>query len=160
MQIVSILYFFPPRKQVLTFHANCLHWRQFAWKVKSCFLGKIRKNIISLLPIELAQRVVKVKQLGSQWGPCPAVQMHMLVQHYNFSCLGSLISRGAPQETLSSRLNIWTVYPCCSVASLLTLFWFASQQLNPSTLEFLKWTIPSLNWTHPLLQIGASIKNQ
>ena len=29
-------------KQVLTFHANCL-LRQFAWNVKVCFLGKIRK---------------------------------------------------------------------------------------------------------------------
>ena len=34
-----------PRKQGLTFHANCLHWRQFAWNVETCFLGKIRKNI-------------------------------------------------------------------------------------------------------------------
>ena len=32
-----------PRKQDLAFHANCLHWRQFAWNAKSCFLGKIRK---------------------------------------------------------------------------------------------------------------------
>ena len=32
-----------PRKQVLTFYANCLQWRQFAWNVKSCFLGNIRK---------------------------------------------------------------------------------------------------------------------
>ena len=32
------------RKQVLTFHANCLHWRQFAWNLKTCFLRrKIRK---------------------------------------------------------------------------------------------------------------------
>ena len=31
------------RKQGLTFHANCLLRRQFAWNVKSCFLGKIRK---------------------------------------------------------------------------------------------------------------------
>ena len=30
-----------PRKQNLTFHANCLQWRQFAWNVKTCFLGKI-----------------------------------------------------------------------------------------------------------------------
>ena len=28
------------RKQVLTFHANCLHWRRFVWNVKSCFLEK------------------------------------------------------------------------------------------------------------------------
>ena len=27
-----------PRKQDLTFHANCLYWRQFAWNIKSCFL--------------------------------------------------------------------------------------------------------------------------
>ena len=32
-----------PRKQDLTFHANCLLRRQFAWNVKSCSLGKIRK---------------------------------------------------------------------------------------------------------------------
>ena len=30
-------------KQDLTFHANCLHWRQYAWNVKICFLGKLRK---------------------------------------------------------------------------------------------------------------------
>ena len=33
------------RKQGLTFHANCLLRRQFAWNVKACFWGKIRKNI-------------------------------------------------------------------------------------------------------------------
>ena len=37
-------YFFSPRKQDLTFHANCLQWRKFAWNVKSCFLVKICKN--------------------------------------------------------------------------------------------------------------------
>ena len=36
-----------PRKQDLTYHANCLQWRQFAWNVKSCFLGKIR-NLSSI----------------------------------------------------------------------------------------------------------------
>ena len=40
--IDSIFLIFP-RKQDLTFHANCLQWRQFAWNAKSCFLGKIRK---------------------------------------------------------------------------------------------------------------------
>ena len=38
-----------------------LQWRQFAWNVKTCFLGKNKKNIISLSSAELAQRVVKVK---------------------------------------------------------------------------------------------------
>ena len=35
-----------PRKQDLTFYANGLHWRPFAWNVKTCFLGKIRKKIL------------------------------------------------------------------------------------------------------------------
>ena len=38
-QIGDIFLIFPS-KQYLTFHANCLRWRQFAWNVKSCFLGK------------------------------------------------------------------------------------------------------------------------
>ena len=41
-QIDDIFLIFP-RKQDLTFHANCLLRRQFAWNVISCFLRKIRK---------------------------------------------------------------------------------------------------------------------
>ena len=41
-QIDDIFLIFP-RKQGLTIHANCLPRTQFAWNVKSCFLGKIRK---------------------------------------------------------------------------------------------------------------------
>ena len=40
---IFFLIFF--QKTNLTFHANCLQWRQFAWNVKSCLLGKIRKKI-------------------------------------------------------------------------------------------------------------------
>ena len=40
---LMIFFYFFPRKLDLAFHANCLQWRQFAWNVKSCFLGKIRK---------------------------------------------------------------------------------------------------------------------
>ena len=40
-QILIFLLF--PEKLDLTFHANCLHWRQLAWNIKSCFLGKIRE---------------------------------------------------------------------------------------------------------------------
>ena len=32
-------YFLFPRKEVLTFYANCLHWRQLACNVKTCLLG-------------------------------------------------------------------------------------------------------------------------
>ena len=48
-----------PMKQDLTFHANCIQWRQFARNLKSCFLRK--KKIISLSSSEFAHRVVKAK---------------------------------------------------------------------------------------------------
>ena len=53
-----------PRKQDLTFQANCLLRRQFAWNVKSCFLGKIRKNIskchlLKILPIVLSVKLYR-----------------------------------------------------------------------------------------------------
>ena len=32
-EVLKYISYFP-RKQVLTFHANCLQWRQFAWNVK------------------------------------------------------------------------------------------------------------------------------
>ena len=35
-----VFFFIFSRKQALTFQANCLHWRQFAWNVKTCFLGE------------------------------------------------------------------------------------------------------------------------
>ena len=37
------IFFYYPRKQALTFHANCLHWWQFAWNAKAYSGGKIRK---------------------------------------------------------------------------------------------------------------------
>ena len=37
--------------------------RQFAWNIKSCFMGKIRKSIITLSSAEWAQRVVKVNSV-------------------------------------------------------------------------------------------------
>ena len=39
-----ILFFiFPWKKKTLIFYVNCLLWRHFAWKVKACFLGKMKK---------------------------------------------------------------------------------------------------------------------
>ena len=52
-------FLFFPIKQALIFHANCLLRRQFAWNVKACFLGKIKKTIINLASAEFAHRVVK-----------------------------------------------------------------------------------------------------
>ena len=37
-------YYFVYQKQSLIFHANWLLWRRFAWNVKTCFLGKVRKK--------------------------------------------------------------------------------------------------------------------
>ena len=54
----NILKYFFPRKQELTFHANCLQWRQFAWNVEPCLLGKIRK-ISSMCWISLESGKVK-----------------------------------------------------------------------------------------------------
>ena len=37
---LMIVFLFSPRNQDLTFLPNCLHWKQFTWNVKSCFLWK------------------------------------------------------------------------------------------------------------------------
>ena len=49
-QYIEIIFLFFPENR-----------RQFAWNVKSCFLGKIRKISPILLSAELAQRVGKIK---------------------------------------------------------------------------------------------------
>ena len=55
-----ILFLILPRKQDLTFHANCLLRRQFAWNVKSCFLGKNKKNISKCRLLKILPRVLSV----------------------------------------------------------------------------------------------------
>ena len=58
---IEISFFFIfPRKQDLTFHANCLHWRKFAWKCEILLSGKNKKNT-NFLSAEWAKRVVKIK---------------------------------------------------------------------------------------------------
>ena len=58
-----------PRKQDLTFYANCLQWRQFALNVKSSFLGKIGKK---------KSPSVRVLSSIREW-PCHTVKMCWLV---------------------------------------------------------------------------------
>ena len=53
-----------PRKQDLIFHANCLLRRQFAWNVKSCFLGKIRKNISKCRLLKILPRVLSFRAMN------------------------------------------------------------------------------------------------
>ena len=49
---LMIFFLIFPRKQGLTFLANCHQWRQFAGNVKTCFLGKIRKTYFNMLYAE------------------------------------------------------------------------------------------------------------
>ena len=50
----------------MTLQANCLLIRQFAWSVKSYFLGKIRK-ISCLSSSEIAHSMVNVRQVQQKW---------------------------------------------------------------------------------------------
>ena len=59
-----------PRKQDLTVHVNCLHWKQFAWNFKSCFLGKNKKNIINLPSAEFAREWLRLTSCCS----CPWIE--------------------------------------------------------------------------------------
>ena len=67
-----------PRKQDLTFHANCLCWRQFACNVKTCFMGtlvtirmkcknlfsgKNKQNISKCCLLKFLPRVLSVKKM-------------------------------------------------------------------------------------------------
>ena len=54
-----------PRKQDITFHANCLLRRQFAWNVISCFLGKNKKNVSKCHLLKILPRVLSVKESRS-----------------------------------------------------------------------------------------------
>ena len=56
--ILKYFFLIFPRKQDLTFHANCL------LKCQILFSGKNKKNIINLSSAENAQRVVKVSGKG------------------------------------------------------------------------------------------------
>ena len=60
----SIFLIFPQKEQDLTFHADCFHWRQIAWNVKSCFLGRNKKDIANLSSAKLVQIVVIKKLVG------------------------------------------------------------------------------------------------
>ena len=63
-QVGDIFLIFP-RKQNLTFHANCLHWRQFAWNVKTRFLGKRRKIFQNVICWKFYPECLAIKHF--QW---------------------------------------------------------------------------------------------
>ena len=99
-----------PRKWSLTFLANRLKWRQFAWNVKSCFLQKNKRNITNLSSIELAQRVIKVKWrhlfYRDSWGRicCEVVAIDALVIHdYKVQFQQYMVKR----ELNKVNTNLW-----------------------------------------------------
>ena len=47
--------------QCNAFHANCLHWRQFAWNVRSCFLRNIPKIFPNVDCSKFWPRVLRVR---------------------------------------------------------------------------------------------------
>ena len=63
--VIFFLFFWENRiwlfMQIVSTHANCLQWRQFAWNVKFCFLRKIRKNISICCLLKFLPRMLSVK---------------------------------------------------------------------------------------------------
>ena len=59
-QHIEMVFLFFPKKQDLTFHANCLIGDNLHKVSNPVFLRKIRKNIMNLSSVEFVQRVVKV----------------------------------------------------------------------------------------------------
>ena len=62
-QIDDIFLIFP-RKQDMTFHANCHLRRQFAWNVISCFLGKIRKIFQNIICWKIYPECLELKRMS------------------------------------------------------------------------------------------------
>ena len=62
-KLVIFFFLIFPRKQDLTFHAYCLHCRQFARNVKPYFLGNIRKKTSICSLMKILPRVLSVKDL-------------------------------------------------------------------------------------------------
>ena len=53
----------PAGKQNLTFHSNCLLWRQFEWNVKLCFHGNITKTLEGVVCLSWMSAWLRLKYL-------------------------------------------------------------------------------------------------
>ena len=83
------------RKQDLTFHANCLHRRQFAWNIKSCCLGKIRKAVC-----------------WKRWGFNSIVEIfNWLLEFFNWilEYFNSILEKKKPSKMLLRVLRVKTI---------------------------------------------------
>ena len=103
-----------PRKQVLTFHENCLQWRQFAGNVKNSFLGKIKKIYMKLSSAKLAQRMVKVKRISLFYYLCVCLKTGRGVANRVDQELGRAVVGRNDVNTVHHPLH-------CGLEELLTL---------------------------------------
>ena len=78
----------------MTFHANCLLRRQFAWNVRVCLLEKNKKIIISLYIVCLICLVVKFKFLAQNASSLNPLTWNVLLYHNSLhrSISNSLVS--------------------------------------------------------------------
>ena len=98
---VEIFFLLFTRKHVLTFHANCLFMRQFAWNVESCFL--VNKTISSICHLLNLPR--KSEKVTIQW--TNLVRAHYLSEHTLLLCFVTcpLLSIIKTEVPITKRLN-------------------------------------------------------
>ena len=86
-----------PRKQDLTFYADCLHWWQFAWNVKSSFekIRKILKNVIcwKFFPRMLSIKLLDLDSSRQHFGALRFLGSYWRVPYYSHTiCLSTCLS--------------------------------------------------------------------
>ena len=70
-----------PRKQDLTLHANCVHWKQFVWNIKPVFSEKIRK-IFPCCLLTISPKVLSIKKKSVHtWIQASKVNIFCTVKH-------------------------------------------------------------------------------
>ena len=117
-QIGDIFYF--PRKQDLIFHANFLHWGQFAWNVKSTFLGKIFQNVVccNFYPVkDQASKIIKIRNIFQN------------VVCWNFNpvlCIKNLASKTILVTIYAAHFASWFVFVCYIFLCVTPALWLTS----------------------------------
>ena len=119
-------------KQALTFHANCLLRRQFAWNVKAYFLQKNKKNIINLLSTEFVHSLLSV--IANIWvamrGNIPSDLCPMMTQIIHAVWSESSAIQNMPikdfDQTVPLHKLIWIIagHTCYKVYFLMERLWF------------------------------------
>ena len=115
---LMILFLIFPTQQDLTFHANCLHWRQFAWNVKPVFWKNIYFKMMSAE--NFLSRVVSINSTFA-W---------IQVSRHHFVT-------DADQRWWSWSVNIY-VKVLCQVLSFFLYLWKSSLQIVDMSLVLLQ----------------------